>query len=154
MGLFSSLSRRERGPVLRAEDLRKGNATLQGKIHAPTALSSPLNRRTCAAFYYRATYTAPSRLKGFIRQKLRDAECYAEDLELILEGGERVRLIPSRHDDFDRKGHQALKAQGIEGFKAREIVIAQDARVNAVGKLSKSGQTWTLKVQSLDAVKA
>ncbi len=134
--------------------LRPGAAALLGTIEAERPLSSPLRSRACAAFYYKATYLANSRLKGHIRRKLLDTLVYAEGLSLRLEAGsERITLVPPACEPFVREQHLALKARGFHGFDAREQVIRQGAEAIVRGRLRRADDGWTLAISSLELPK-
>jgi hypothetical protein len=140
------------GPLASAESLRPGRAVLVGVVGADSPLSSPILHKPCAAFYYRSTYTTPSRIKGFIRQKLRDALVYGEELFVTLSDGTKVQLVAPKHDAFDAAAHRALKAHGYDGFDAKEQRIDLGATVHASGSLKTTDGVWKLKLTSLEKV--
>ncbi len=139
------------GPVVEmrgAGDLQPGKALVHGKVSAPGTIPSPVNRKPCIAFYYRASYQRPSRLKGFQQELLRDALVYAADLELDVEGTS-IELRPKRNDDFDAETHAALKASGMEGFRGVEKTVPNEVSVRALGRLKRKGDAWQLELEEL-----
>lgn len=139
------------GPVVEMrgpDDLQPGKALVHGTVSAPATIPSPVNRRPCVAFYYRASYQRPSRLKGFQQELLRDALVYAPDLVLDVDGTS-IALQPKRNDDFDAELHAALKASGMEGFRGLENRIPDRAQVRASGRLKRTGDQWLLELDAL-----
>ena len=157
--ILRKLSGEDVEPVVRSDGLRPGRAVLRGTIRAAEPVTSPLNARVCAGFYYRASYRYNSRMRGFIQQKLRDALCYGGGLTLsLLEDGRQVDLVPQETQPFAADEHAALKAQRIDGFKAKERVIKDGATVVVRGRLRRTRGTagppsdvaWTLRFQQLE----
>jgi len=137
------------------EDLRVGKRCIQGRIQASTPVVSPVSQIPCAAFYYRSTYLASSRVKASIRRRLRDALSYAEGLSLDLGDGQ-VELIPKTNGTFTQEEHEALTALQVEGFKFREQRIVPNAVVQVTGPLKQdkgSGQ-WRMVFQELVPVES
>ncbi len=143
MSLFS-------GPrqIRAADELRKGKALVYGTVHTETPLESPINRRPCAAVYYRSSYMRGSRLRGFQRAFLRDALTYAEGLELEVDGV-RVQLRPAENQPFTHTDHQAMKAEGYDRFGAKEQRVPVGHEVCAQGKLTLEGEQWVMRVEQL-----
>lgn len=131
-----------------AEDLQPGPALVHGVVHAANTIPSPVKRSRCVAFYYRASYRRPSRLKGFQQELLRDALVYAPDLTLEV-GDTRIQLEPKRNDDFDAETHAALGRTDLDGFVGVEKLVPNGATVRALGKLKRKGDTWTLALEEL-----
>lgn len=136
--------------ITSAEQLTGGRASIRGLIGAAEPLKSPILHKPCAAFYYRSTYTTSSRIKGYIRQKLRDALVYADVLEITLEDGTVIRVQPPRHEHFSEIDHAALTDYGYQGFDAREQRIEIGAIVLAGGSLKEDSEGWMLKMTGLE----
>lgn len=141
--------RGDREVITDPSSLRKGKAAVRGALRANDALESPLNSRPCAAFYYKATYQAPSRLQAYIRRKLRDALVYGSELHLEL-GDAQLELRPKAPERFTRADHLALKAEDIDGFVAREQIMRQGADVVAYGVLKRKGERWYMLLDHLE----
>jgi hypothetical protein len=131
-----------------ADALQPGPALIHGVVTAPSNIPSPVNRTACVAFYYRASYRRPSRLKGFQQELLRDALVYAANLTLEIDGVQ-ISLVPKRNDDFDASVHQALGQSDLDGFRGVEKTVPPGASVRALGRLKRKRDVWTLQLEEL-----
>jgi len=130
--------------------LRPGAAQVEGVLRTSSPVVSPIHRRKCAGFNYRARFAATRVIRGSQtgQRALRTATVYAPDLVLEVIGG-NIDLVAPRSDDFTSEDHQALAASDIPGFSARETRIKLDARVRAHGRLRRVGDRWVLKFVGL-----
>ncbi len=147
--LLDTLGLRTPPQVTTAQELRPGRAVVWGEVKTETPVRSPVYNKPCAAFYYRASFRRPSRVKGFSQALLRDALTFADGLTLHV-GDAVVRLDPKVGMDFSRQDHQALAAGGIDGFRAIEKRVPLGARVAAHGTLRRDGAGWRMALVQLD----
>jgi hypothetical protein len=138
------------GPIAEHGKLRRGGADVEGVIHASDLLVSPIDGQECVCFYYWAKF-ASSRAIRFSQSSLRPlrhATVYADEMFLDLDGG-RVLLDPRDREDFTAEDHAVLVKAGIQGFRAKEQLVKDGARVRAHGKLRQTGDQWRLKLDYL-----
>lgn len=147
--LLDTLGLRTPPQVTAADALRPGRAVVWGEVQTETPIRSPVYNKPCAAFYYRASFRRPSRVKGFSQALLRDALVFADGLTLTV-GETVVRLDPKVGMDFSRQDHQALVTNRIDGFRAIEKRVPLGARVAAHGTLRRDGEGWRLALVQLD----
>lgn len=140
-------------PVRHYSDLSPGRCAIEGVLAVVTPAQSPLGRTRCAAFRYRAFYTA-TRSSGMRRQLLMERFVCGQGLRLQLEGGE-VGLHPQKADSFGRDDHLALKRKDMKGFRAVEHLLRAGAQVRATGKLRHGpGGQWVLGFDFLERIEA
>lgn len=136
--------------TLRLADVKPGRIALIGKIHTDEPVMAPIAKSRCAGYFYHSTHMVGSRMRGFMRRRLRDALTYAPSLRLELEGG-AVRLQPLRSDEWTPDDHLVLLGEGYEGFQATEKIIRDGARVRVIGRAvhDPAGEGWEVKFNEL-----
>lgn len=147
--LLDALGLRQPPRITTSAALRPGRAVLVGTLQCDAPVKSPIYGKPCAAFYYRASFRRPSRVKGFAQALLRDALVYADGLTLLLDDG-AITIEPRNHIHFGRADHQALVQGGIDGFNAIEKRVPVGSRVAAHGVLHRQAGQWRLVMDQLD----
>jgi hypothetical protein len=133
-GLLRKLAGVPAQTTTRLADLRPGRVAVEGLLRTLEPIPAPLGGTLCAGYTYTCTHQVNSRLKGFIRRKLREVLVYAPELSIELEGGP-VPLRPDRSDLWSSGHHGALLAEDYQGFEAKERLLALGARVRIIGKV-------------------
>ncbi len=140
--------------ALRWDELRPGRIAVEGRLYAEEPIAAPIGGADCAGYSYKCTHQVNSRLKGYIRRKLREVLVYAPSLRLEVEGGS-VALEPQQHDLWSAAHHNALLQEDYMGFQATERLLVQGARVRIIGRLSKApGGGLSLRFAELHLLEA
>lgn len=129
--------------------MEPGRVVAVGRIATSAPLASPIRGVPAAIVRYHARFLS-TRARGQRTRTLREAEVYAPELGLELEGG-RIDLVPKRAGDFSAVDHRALADHGFLGFRAREDVIAVGDLVMALGRARRDAASgsWTLSIERL-----
>lgn len=134
-------------------ELEKGNIAVEGVIRTDEPIKAPIGGANCAGFYYKCTHKVPSRLKGYIRRKLRDVLSYAPGLTVKMKGGV-LPISPRKNQSWTEKQHRILLNEDYMDFKASEKIIRSGDRVRVVGKARKKGDgEFSLEFSELYLVK-
>ncbi len=121
---------------------------IEGTIRSAQPIEAPIGGATCVGYYYKCTHKVNSRLKGYIRRKLRDVLVYAPGLEVVLEDGP-VPVVPLRNDTWSALHHQALLQEDYMDFKATEKLIRPGSKVKVVGKYKQGPEGLAVYFQEL-----
>lgn len=114
------------------DDLRTGYRVMTGVVRSDgEELTSPVARKPCVAFFYHATWKAPSR-GGTTTRTYLQAEVYAPRYRLELDGGEVV-VIPKKPGSFDPAEHARAVAAGLPGFDPQEQLLRVGDRIRLRG---------------------
>ncbi len=128
---------------------RPGKAILVGTVEAgDEALSSPLRRIHCVAFYYKSIWMPPAKSNDAPSEHTK-AAVYAAGFLLRMADG-AVQVLPPAGDEFGAGDHQQLLAQGLPGYMASEQLVRPGDRVRLHGKLSLEGELPALELKRMD----
>jgi len=135
--LLDWLAGTPRETALRLAEVKPGRIAVEGKLHSAEPVMAPIGKSRCAGYFYHSTYLVGSRMRGYIRRRLRDALVYGPALSIELEGGS-LPVEPLQKDSWSDQHHLEMLRYGYEGFEASEKLIRQGSRVKVIGRVVRS----------------
>jgi len=134
------------------EEAHPGYRVLSGIARPDDAgvLRSPIKDETCMAFFYKATWKAPSR-GASINRVFNQAEVYVSHFRLEMEGGSVV-VVPKKTDTFDSSEHWKAHASGLPGFAAEEQLIRPGDRIQVRGRLRREDDDLVIRPARIEMV--